>query len=158
MPKSRVSAALSLLLVFVSGALVGVLAHRAYVTRMAPASANPPRGPRRDPQEWRKHIVPLMREQMKMDDQQVVQLNQILDETDVQFRDVREKWNTANHAIQKTMVDRINAILRPDQQKLYAEWREARERERQKHMQERGMKGPPPGPPPPGPPPESEKK
>ncbi|MBZ5583857.1 MAG: hypothetical protein LAQ30_16935 [Acidobacteriia bacterium] len=158
MPKSRVSAALSLLLVFVSGALVGVLAHRAYVTRMAPAAANPPRGGRRDPQEWRKHIVPLMREQMKMDDQQVTQLNQILDETDVQFRTVREKWNAANQTIQKSMVDQINGILRPDQQKLYADWREERERERQKHMQERRPNGPPPGPPPPGPPPGSDKK
>ena len=149
MPRSKLSAVLSLLLVFVSGGLVGVLAHRAYVTSISPATANPPRGVRRDPQDWRKHIVPVMRDRMKMDDRQVVQLNQILDETDVRFREVRDKWNTANQAIQKSMVEQINGILRPDQQKLYTQFREEREQERQKHMQERR----PPGPPPPGPPP-----
>ena len=146
MPKSRLSAVLSLLLVFVSGGLVGVLAHRAYMTNIAPAAAGPPRGAKGNPQEWRKHIVPVMRDRMKMDDAQVQKLNQILDDTDVRFKEVREKWNSANQAIQKDMVERITAMLRPDQQKLYQEFRDERERERQKHMMERRQQGPPPPP------------
>ena len=154
MPKSKISAALSLLLVFVSGALVGVLSHRAYVTSAGPASPNMPR-PKRDPADFRKHFVQSMRDRVKLDGAQVVQLNQIMDAVESRFRDVRERWNAENQVIQKSMVDQVNAILSPDQQKLYAQFREERERERQKHMQERERGGRPPGPPPP--PPEEKK-
>lgn len=149
MPKSRASAAVSLLLVFVSGTLVGVLAHRAYVTTAAgPASPNLQR-PRRDPADFRKHFVEAMQQRLKLDAGQVARLNGIMDGVEVQFREVREKWNTENQAIQKGMVEQVNAMLSPEQQSLYAEFRAERERERQKRMQDRrGPGGPPPGPPP----------
>lgn len=72
MPKSKFSAAISLLLVFVSGALVGVLGHRAYTMRIA-ASSPPMHRP--GPPEWRKHFVADMRERVKLDDAQTTQLS-----------------------------------------------------------------------------------
>ncbi len=148
MPKSRLSAALSLLLVFVSGGLVGVLAHRAYVTSAGPAaSPNLPKQ-RRDPADYRKHFNAIMQDRLKLNADQLVKLNQIMDGVDARFREINERRATENQAIQKSMVEQINGILTPDQQKLYADFREERERERQKFRDHR-----PGGPPPPGPPP-----
>ncbi len=136
MPKSRTSAALSLLLVFVSGALVGVLAHRAYITRIAAANANPPRI-RRDPAEFRRHYINDMRERVKLTDAQVSQVNQILDEVDFEMR-------RHNEAMQTELTTKINGILSPEQQPLYAQWRE----ERLRRNPGRHPGGPPPPPPP----------
>jgi hypothetical protein len=130
MPKSRLSAVLSLLLVFVSGALVGVLAHRAYTLQTATAGPTQPR--RREPNEWRKHFVDDMRQRVKLDDAQTAELVRIMDAVELEFRQVREKWNTENQAIQKSMVDRINATLRPEQQAIYKQFRDEREAERQR--------------------------
>ena len=142
MPKSKLSAVLSLVLVFVSGALVGVLSHRAYTLRAASAAA--PSFPRKgNPGDWRKHVVPEMREQLKLDEPQTSQLNTILDEVDSEFAQVRSKWNAENEAIQKGMVDRINAMLCPDQRELYEKWRAEREAERQRRRAQ-SPGGPPP--------------
>lgn len=138
MPKSRLSAVLSLLLVFVSGALVGVLAHRAYTIKTVTAGPAAPR--RRDPSEWRKHFMDEMRTRLKLDDSQAAELNHIMDSVELEFRQVREKWNTENQAIQKSMVDRINATLRPEQQVLYKQLRGEREAERQRHRQQQPEK------------------
>ena len=141
MAKSKLSAVLSALLLFVSGALVGALAQRAYSLKMVSAAPGPPR--RGTPQDWRKHFTGEMRDRLKLDDAQTGELDRILDAVDLEFRQVHEKWNTENQAIQKSMVDRINATLRPEQQVLYKQFRDEREAERQRRRQQ----GPPPPPP-----------
>jgi Spy/CpxP family protein refolding chaperone len=139
MPKSKLSAVISLLLVFVSGALVGVLAHRAYTMKIA--TAGPAMGRRPGPPEWRKHFLADMRERVKLNDGQTAQVTAILEQVDGEFRQVREKWNTENQAIQKSLVERIDAILTPDQQVLYQRLRDEREAERQRwHQQKQSEK------------------
>lgn len=148
MMKTKTSAVLSLALVFVSGALVGVLAHRAYVVRAASASleANT-RKP--SPADWRKHVLGEMRSKLKLNDEQAGQLNSIFDQMDAEVRDLRAKRDSQNQALQSALQEKIKAILHPDQLDLYAQYRAEREKERE----HRKMQGPPPGPggpPPPG--------
>jgi Spy/CpxP family protein refolding chaperone len=143
MLKSRFSAIISLILVFSSGALLGALSHRAYTMRMASAASSP--APRKgNPGDWRKHVIPVMCERLKLDDAQKAQLNQIFDDVDVEFGRTRAKWNTENQAIQAEMTTKITAMLRPDQKALYEKWRADREAERER----RRARGGPPAPPP----------
>ena len=125
MPKSRFSAAIYLTLVFLSGALVGGLSYRLYAVRTVSAITSPPRP---TPDEARRRYIATMRDKVKLDDQQIEQLNHILDETRSAFDDVRTKMRTEGQAIQNLQVERITAILRDDQKPLYTALRANRER------------------------------
>jgi hypothetical protein len=140
MPKSKLSAFLSLLLVFLSGAVVGAFAYRAYdLKSVAAERSGPPK--RLDPEEVRKRIVSDMRERIHLDDQQVAQVNQILDQTGDQFRKIRDKANVAMRSEMKPVHDKqvelINSLLREDQRSLYAAWQAEREAERKRHEAEK---------------------
>jgi hypothetical protein len=150
MLKTKTSAVLSLALVFVSGGLVGVLAHRAYIVRAA--SVNPESNHKLSSADWRKHVLAEMRTKLKLGDGQTQQLNGIFDEMDAQVRDLRAKRDSQNQALQNDLVVKINGMLRPDQRELYKQYREEREKERQRRKMQGpqgGPGGPPPGPPPP---------
>jgi hypothetical protein len=128
MPK-RFSAAVSLLLVFLSGALVGVLAHRAYILNPNRYAAAPrPPGP----DDWRKRYVDDMRTKVQLDEQQVVQLEQILDETGAAVRKNLINAHKMNEDLHAQQVARVNAVLRSDQRPLYEKLRQEREQEMQR--------------------------
>jgi succinate dehydrogenase flavin-adding protein (antitoxin of CptAB toxin-antitoxin module) len=210
MMKSKASAALSLILVFVSGALLGVLAHRAYV--VSSSATGPTTNRKLSPADWRKRNLAEMRTRLKLDDQQATQLEQIFDRVDEDFRQVgskrraedqaspgtftdRIKNNLADakarlglddrqltqvdqvidqvnqeihqvvtkrraedQAYQAALVKKIDGILRQDQQVLYKQLRDEREKERENRKQQ-GPGGPPPpgGPPAAGNPPPEKK-
>ena len=129
MSKSRLSAFLSLLLVFLSGSLVGAFAYRLYSVNSVQS------GPRRpDPEELRKHMVAEMRDRVKLDDAQLRQYNSILDETREQFDRVHKKANAEAHALRERQAEKINAILREEQRPLFAQLRAEKERERQRRQ------------------------
>ena len=135
MPKSKLSAATYLALVFLSGVLVGGVSHRLYMTRTVNASP-------RTPEEWRKRYVGDMREHLKLDDAQVATLQKILDETRQRFHQMREQEKPQAQAIQNDQIEKIRAMLRPEQQQAYDQFRAERERRRQEPDRK---KGPPPG-------------
>jgi hypothetical protein len=128
MPK-RFSAALSLLLVFLSGALVGGLAYRAYTINPNRAAAAPHQP---GPDDWRKRYVDDMRTHVQMDDQQVVQLEQILDETGAAVRKNLIDVHKLNEDLHAQQIDRIKNMLRPEQRPLYEKLRQEREQEMQR--------------------------
>jgi hypothetical protein len=139
MPKSRLSAFLSLLLVFLSGSLVGVFAYRLYSVNTVLSGLNGP-GPNRrpDPEEFRKRQVAEMRDRVKIDDQQVIQYNKILDEMRDQFDQLHKKANAETQALRERQADKVNAMLREDQRPLFAQVRaEHAERERKRRQAEK---------------------
>ena len=146
MLKTKTSAVLSLGLVFVSGALVGALAHRAYVVRAA--STNPEPARKLGPVDWRKHVLGDMQTKLKLDAAQAKQLNQIYDQMDVEVHELRTKRDSQNQALQSALVEKIDGMLRPDQLELYKQYREEREKERERRRMQ-GPQGGPGGPPPP---------
>jgi hypothetical protein len=128
MPKSKFSAAIYLLLVFLSGALVGGLSYRLYAVNVVNAVNG---GPRPSPEEARRRYIENIREKVKLDDQQVQEVNQILDDVRAQFNDMHNKMHSEVQSINSRQVEKITAILRDDQKPLYAAFRAERERMRQ---------------------------
>jgi hypothetical protein len=137
MPKSRLSAFISLMLVFLSGALVGAVGHRLYMVNTVTTAARPTRP---SPEEMRKRQVEDVRTRLKLDDQQVAQYNAILDTTRQQFDQLHDKLNSEGRSIHDQQVEKVNAILRADQKPLYEKWRAEREAERKRREQERDSK------------------
>jgi hypothetical protein len=132
MPKSRLSAAIYLSLVFLSGALVGGLSYRLYAVSSVSAITG---SPRPTPEEARRRYIDSIRAKVKLDEQQVEQVNRILDQTRTQFDEIRGKMRTEGQAIQNRQVEEITSILHDDQKPLYAAFRAARERIRQQQRE-----------------------
>lgn len=131
MANSKVSAFLSLLLVFASGIVVGGFGYRAYTIKVSP----PPRPQeKRSPEEFLKHAISEMTREVHLDDQQIAQLKQIYENTFAAFDQRRAEFNTKLHAegqvIHDQQVEKIKAILRPDQIPLYDALRARHEAER----------------------------
>ena len=88
------------------------------------------------PEEFRKQLMDEMAKEVHLDDQQVAQLRQIYQDTDATFNQVRDGLNSKLHtqgaAIHEQQVEKIKAILRPDQIPLYDALRTRREAERKK--------------------------
>ena len=100
MPKSRLSAFLSLLVVFLSGALVGAFAYRLAAVNTV-LTSNGARPPRPDPEEIRKHMDAEMRDRVKLDDDQISKFNKILDETHDEFDQIHKRANDETRAQQR---------------------------------------------------------
>lgn len=134
MAKSKLSALVSLVFVFLSGVLVGVVAHRLYTVRTVAGSAavNPPS---RNPEEIRKRQIAEMRNRVKLDETQVVELNKIYDETRTDFDALHKKANAETRVLWDKQVEKIKAILRPDQIPLYDQLRAERDAERRRRHQ-----------------------
>lgn len=136
MPKSRFSAALYLCLVFLSGALVGGLSYRLYAVSTVNAITG---GPKLSPEEARRRYIETIRDKVKLDNEQVQQVNQILDETRTQYNLLRNKMRSEGQTINNRQVEQISAILHDDQKPLYAAFRAERELMRQQ-MREKQRK------------------
>src|SRR5438270_5652604 len=105
MPKSKFSAFFSLLLVFLSGALVGAFGHRLYMVNSVTAVKGQPPQQRPSPEEFRKRQIEDLRKKVGLDDQQVAQYNQILDSTRQQFDQIHDKMNSEGRKIHEKQVD-----------------------------------------------------
>ena len=126
MLRSRFSAALYLVLVFLSGALVGGFAYRLYSVNTVTATASR----RPDPVEWRKRYMEEMRTQVHTDADQEAQINVILDETGAAFGKIRARERQAYQEEQNAQIAKIFELLRPDQRPLYTKLRAEREARR----------------------------
>jgi len=136
MLQTKSSAFFSLLLVFVSGGVVGTLVDRLYVSTSTVASANKQAQQRPDPEEARKGIVNEMTTKVKLDPQQVQEYQQILDGVREQWMAMAHRQDAEGQALRDTQVERVRKILRPDQIPLYDALRAEKEVERAKHEAE----------------------
>ena len=132
MANSKVSAFLSLLLVFASGIVVGGVGYRVYNTKLSPPPR--PQEKRMSPEEFQKRAVDDMAKEVHLDDAQIAELRQIYGETRVAFDEKRSEMNNKLHtegqSIHDQQVEKIKKMLRPDQIPLYDALRARREAER----------------------------
>ena len=124
MLRSKWSAVFYLVLVFISGALVGGFSYRLYSVNTVTATR------RTDPDEWRKHYMDEFRSYVHIDADQEAQINQILDETRADFKQIRAREKKEYQASQDQNIAKIFSLLRPDQRPLYAKLRAIREARR----------------------------
>lgn len=132
MRRSNLTLVLSLLVVFASGIVVGVVGDR-YLAGAQRAERKAPR----TPEEYRRAYVDEMNKRLKLTPQQLGQLNRILDETREQFRQLREKQRPEVRALQDAQTEKINAILSAEQREEYARMRKEREERRRQEQKER---------------------
>jgi len=130
MKPSNATAALYVVLIFLSGVLVGGFGYRLY----SASSVNAARA--RSSEDYRVRYVTEMRNRLKLSERQVEELNAILDATRERWREVRERYKPEMKSIQDEQVERIRAILDPAQRTEYEKMRAEREER---------SKGKPPG-------------
>jgi hypothetical protein len=147
MPKSRLSAVLSLLLVFVSGGVLGAFTYRLYSLSPVQSGKDAGAPPRKlSPEEWRKKYLSDLTAAVKLDPQQIAALNGVLDRTRDEVEKlngkmkpehdaVNEKWHPDREAIHHHQVESIKSLLRPDQLPLFDAYRAERERQRKMRRQ-----------------------
>ncbi|MGB9457592.1 MAG: hypothetical protein WCB12_16200 [Bryobacteraceae bacterium] len=146
MPKSRFLAFLSLLAIFVCGAVSGAFGYRLYMVSPVFGHSQPPgvmglrKGLAADPEALRKRLVEDMRQRLKLDDAQLAQLNQIFDDTRAQFDQIHKEMNDRGHAVWDKQVAEVKAILRPDQQPLYDKLRAEHEAARKRRHEQQAEK------------------
>lgn len=123
MPRTRISAALYLVLVFASGILVGVVSHRLYVTSTVSAT-NPPR----TMEEVRKNYLAEMRTKVGINPQQLDAVNRILDDTKRKYDDLNAREKTIHDQLHQEQIDAVSALLTAQQKTAYDNWRAERAR------------------------------
>jgi uncharacterized membrane protein len=138
MPKNKLSALLSLLLVFLSGTLVGAVSYRLYMVNTVSTATNRP--PRLDPEEIRKRRVTEMRQKLQLDENQVGKLNEIYDHTRQEFQALKKKGDEEGHGIWEKQKESVRAILRPEQQPLYEQYQKEQDEQRRRHQEKEGKK------------------
>ncbi len=136
MMRSKWSAIFYLVLVFLSGALVGGFSYRLYSVNTVTAGATG----RVDPVEWRKRYMEEMRTRVHTDADQEAQINQILDETGAAFAKIRDREKQEYQNEQNAQIAKIFELLRPDQRPLYAKLRAEREARRKAQQAQQNNK------------------
>lgn len=139
MKRNQLVAVLLALLLFCCGVAAGVLAERYYsVTKV---SAKGPEGSR-------QHYVSEMTSRLKLTPTQVRELETIADETKAKYKAVRDSYHPEMLKIKQDHINRVKAILTPEQvpayEQLVAE-REKRARdqeERERRDEQKPSAGP----------------
>jgi Spy/CpxP family protein refolding chaperone len=145
---SRFAVALQLFVVFASGVVVGGLAYRLYTLRnQAVAGQGPPMGarPGRGGPSFRERYVQEMRQRLKLRDDQVNRLNEILETTGRRFFEAKKRTDMEIHKLQEEQQSQIRSMLDPAQRAEFENMIREREAQMKRDM-ERGRRprtGPP---------------
>src|ERR1700722_13878644 len=133
MPRSRVSIALYLILVFASGVLVGVVSHRLDATTSIASANNSPQSMG----ELRRRYLEGMRKQVGASEAQIVEINKILEDTKKKVDELAASEKPLHDKIQQDHIDQIKDLLNPQQRIAYDNWRAARERAKLEAQQQK---------------------
>lgn len=124
MPRSRITIALYLVLVFASGILVGVESHRLYATTSTARANSSPQ----NMSEFRRRYLDGMKTQVGVSETQLAQINNILEDTKNKVDELAALEKPLHDRIQQEHIDQIKDLLNPQQKVAYDNWRAARER------------------------------
>jgi len=129
MPRTRLSAAAYLILVFASGILVGIVSHRLYMTTTASANVAP--APR-SMQEFKRRYLADMRQKVHATDAQISEVDRILDDTKRKFDNLHAQEKPLRDKIQQDQLNQIRALLDDQQRDAFNRWHEERMRRAQR--------------------------
>src|SRR5580704_14164389 len=133
---TRWTVALYMALVFACGGVVGAFAHRLYTVSGVSANAA-----QRNPEEFRKRFMADMKSRLQLSDDQAEKLSAVMEDTRVQFRDVRKKFEPEMQKIREDQRQRISELLSPSQQ---AEWQKIVEERQRRREGKKDREGPRP--------------
>jgi len=132
MTRRNLPVALYLLLVFASGGVVGALGYRTYNPPTARSVSAP-----LPPNEWRQRYIEETRSRLSLTDDQVEKLKAMLDQTEVRFREARERENQEIRQIGEEHYQRVRTILTGDQLPKYEKLHQEREDKAKQHDQQK---------------------
>ena len=112
-------------LVFLSGSVVGAFSHRLYTLNSVTAASN-----RRSPEEFRKKYLGEIQSRLTLNPDQVAKVNEILDNTNRRYKELRDRSAPEMKTIQDEQVESVNAILSVQQRAEYQKFREERNKRR----------------------------
>jgi len=124
MPRSRLSIALYLILVFATGIMVGVVSYRLYSTNTASANA-----PRATIGEFRRQYLEGMRTQVGVDSDQLHSIDLILQDTKHKLDELAAKEKPMHDEIRMDHIAQIRGLLSDQQKVKYDNWRAERARQ-----------------------------
>ena len=133
MTRLTFSAVMYIVLVFLSGVLVGGFGVNLYNARSVSAR----RGGPPSPSEMRQKYLDEMTTRLKLRPDQIEQVKDILETTHTRFRAVREKWDPEVRLIQEQQSERIREVLDPAQKTEYEVMRQEREKMRREREKDR---------------------
>jgi len=120
--RSTLSAAAYVALVFVSGIAVGGFGHWLYASRSVSATTGRP-----SPEQYRRQYVAELESRLKLNEEQVKNLQTILDQTRIIYKQVHEKHRPEYKAIHEAQTNQIRTMLTPWQLAEYEQYRMERE-------------------------------
>ncbi len=121
MNRSQPSLILSLVLVFASGIAVGSVGYHLYTAKAVAASVS------QSPDRFRRDFITDMKSKLSLSEEQVTKVNVVLDQTHLQYKELRDRMKPDMNRIKSEQVEKINSLLNPDQQKQYEALRVERE-------------------------------
>ena len=122
-------------LVFVSGALLGGFGDHVYGTyRITPSKSG--KAPK-SPEEVRRGIIEFWKTHLKLTDDQVIKVGLIMDETRARMDEVHRGTIPAQQEIRREQMEKMRAMLTPEQKVEYDRL--------QKEREDRNKKGGPRG-------------
>lgn len=124
--RSSLTAFAYLVVVFLSGTLVGVFASRLYMVGTVRSSSG-----HRSPEEYRRRYIEEMSKRLRLSTEQIASLQQIMDQTRQRYHDVHERYRPELKAIEDEQYQKVNGILAAAQRAEYEKMRQERERRRQ---------------------------
>lgn len=113
MNRSQPSLILSLVLVFASGIAVGGVGYHLYTAKAVAASVG------QSPDKFRRDFITDMKMKLSLSEEQITKVNVVLDQTHLQYKELRERMKPDMSRIKSEQVEKINALLNPLQQKQY---------------------------------------
>jgi uncharacterized membrane protein len=135
--KRSLAVPLYVLMVFLSGTLVGAVGYRLYSAKAVSATV----APKPKPEEWRKRVVEDMRTRMKLSDDQVGKLQAAFDATRQHFAAYDQRSKAERKAIIEEQHQTIRSFLSDEQRIEYDKFlqeRQQRRAEAQKKQQHVG--------------------
>ena len=123
MPRSRLTIAVYLFLVFASGVTVGLVSFRLYAANTASANNSP-----RSMSEFRKRYLDGMRTKVGASEGQIVAITKTLDDTKRKYDALAAEEQPLHDKIQQDHINEIRALLNDQQKVAYDNWRAERER------------------------------
>ena len=138
--RRSLSVPLYVLMVFLSGVLVGGVGYR--LIAALPVVSAPSPAPRPSKEEFRKKYIEEMRTRLHLTDDQIAKLRDSLNTTDQRFAEFDQRLKAERKTIFEEHVQRIRAFLDEQQRTEYEKLRQEREERRHARDKQRGHSGP----------------
>ena len=135
--KRSLTVPLYVLLVFLSGTMVGAVSVRLYNARSVAATAQP----KMKPEEWKKHVVEDMRTRLQLNEDQVGKLQAAFDDTRQRFQAYDQRSKAERKSIIENQHQTIRGFLNDTQKTEYDKYLLERQQKRKNEASKKSHGG-----------------